>query len=133
MKLAIPVNKNNEVDGHFGHCEMYKVITLNEKNEITHSETVDSPKGCGCKSNIAQTLAEKGVSVMLAGGIGAGAVNKLGSAGIEVVRGCTGNVDELAVQFSEGKIKDNGSNCNHHHHHGHEHGHGHHDGNCKHN
>ena len=134
MKLAIPVSKNNEVDGHFGHCEMYKVVTLNEKNEITNSEIVDSPKGCGCKSNIAQTLASQGITVMLTGGIGAGAVNKLNSAGIEVIRGCSGNVDTLAVDYASGKITDNGSNCEHHHHHehghAHEHGHG---ENCNHN
>ena len=40
MKLAIPVNKNNEVDGHFGNCDMYTVVTLNDKNETTAIKTV---------------------------------------------------------------------------------------------
>ncbi|HHT23512.1 MAG TPA: dinitrogenase iron-molybdenum cofactor biosynthesis protein [Bacteroidales bacterium] len=122
MKVAIPVNKNNGVDGHFGHCEMYKVITLNENNEIINTEIVDSPQGCGCKSNIAQTLASQGVKVMLAGGIGVGAVNKLNVAGIEVIRGCTGNVDQLVADYAAGQITDSGSNCEHHHEHHHEHG-----------
>lgn len=121
MKLAIPVNKANQVDEHFGHCEMYKVVTLNENNEMAETELVDSPKGCGCKSDIAETLSGKGVTIMLAGGIGEGAVNKLNHSGIEVIRGCSGDVDKLAVLFTEGKIADTGSNCNHHSHHG-EHG-----------
>lgn len=116
IKIAIPVNKNNHVDGHFGHCEAYKVITLGKNNEIENSEIMESPKGCGCKSNIAKTLADNGVSVMLAGGIGTGAVNKLNEAGIEVVRGCSGDVEELAKKYANGEITDNGSNCNHHEH-----------------
>ncbi|MFA6701519.1 MAG: NifB/NifX family molybdenum-iron cluster-binding protein [Dysgonamonadaceae bacterium] len=126
MKLAIPVNKNNEVDGHFGHCEMYTVVTLNDKNEIIDTDTITSPKGCGCKSDIAKMLAAQGVANMLVGGIGTGAMNKLNEAGIEVVRGCSGNVEELAVNFASGKIADNGSNCEHHHHHEH------HNGECEH-
>ena len=131
MKLAIPVNKNNHVDGHFGHCEAYKVVTINENNEIIDSEIVESPKGCGCKSDIAHTLADNGVSVMLAGGIGAGAVNKLNGAGIEVIRGCSGDVEELVKKYVVGEINDNGSNCNHHDHH-HSHGHDHHHSSCNH-
>lgn len=131
MKLAIPVNSKNEVDEHFGHCEMYKVFNLNDENEITHSEIVDSPNGCGCKSDIAKTLASQGVTIMLTGAIGEGAVNKLKSEGIEVIRGCRGNVEELAVNFADGKIIDNGSNCKHHYHH-HEHAYQH-NGKCNHN
>ncbi|MDD2244846.1 MAG: NifB/NifX family molybdenum-iron cluster-binding protein [Dysgonamonadaceae bacterium] len=123
MKLAIPVNKNNEVDGHFGNCDMYTVVTLNDKNEIIDTDTIASSKGCGCKSDIAKMLAAQGVTNMLVGGIGTGAVNKLNEAGIEVVRGCSGNVEELAVNFATGKITDNGSNCEHHHNHHHEHHH----------
>lgn len=125
MKIAIPVNRNNEVDGHFGHCEFYKVITFDSNKQVVNSEIVESPQGCGCKSDIAYTLANSGVSVMLAGGIGTGAVNKLNGAGIEVVRGCSGNVDKLAETYASGSLMDSGSNCNHDHHH-------HHDGNCNH-
>lgn len=127
MKLAIPVNKDNKVDGHFGHCEMYAIVSLDDKNEIISTETIALPKGCGCKSDIAQTLAAQGVTIMLVDGIGTGAVNKLKGAGIEVVRGCSGEVKELALSFASGKITDNGSNCEHHHHQ-----HEHHNGVCNH-
>lgn len=121
MKIAIPVNKNNEVDGHFGHCEFYKIITFDSNKQVENAEIVESPQGCGCKSDIAFTLADSGVTIMLAGGIGNGAVNKLNSAGIEVIRGCSGNVDVLAENYAAGKITDSGSNCNHHEH-NHKHG-----------
>ena len=71
MKIAVPVTNDDQIDGHFGHCEFYSVFTISEKNEISDVNTIPAVEGCGCKSNIAGTLAEEGVTVMLAGGIGA--------------------------------------------------------------
>lgn len=123
-KIAVPITENNQIDGHFGHCESYGVYTLSESNEITGFEKLDSPQGCGCKSNIAAVLAQKGVTVMLAGGIGGGAINVLNSYGIEVVRGCTGTADEMVKLFVSGVIADSGESCAaHEHHHGAGHGH----------
>jgi predicted Fe-Mo cluster-binding NifX family protein len=120
MKIAVPVSNNNQVDSHFGHCEFYSVFTVSDKNEIVDVQTIESVQGCGCKSNIAGVLAEQGVTVMLAGGIGGGAINVLNSAGIEVIRGCSGNATKLVEQFVEGLVEDSGSSCQQHeHHHGH--------------
>jgi predicted Fe-Mo cluster-binding NifX family protein len=116
MKIAIPT-QNSKVDDHFGHCEYFTVFTTDEKNQIISQEIVPSLQGCGCKSNIASILAEKGVSLMLAGGIGQGAVNVLANAGIEVIRGCSGDVAQLAREFSKGNVEDSGENCGHHDHH----------------
>ncbi|HOX77666.1 MAG TPA: NifB/NifX family molybdenum-iron cluster-binding protein [Bacteroidales bacterium] len=117
MKIAVPVNRNGEVDGHFGHCEYYSIYTISSNGEIGLPEIIESVDGCGCKSNIASVLAAKGVKVMLAGGIGGGAVNVLNSEGIEVVRGCSGPSSELVKMFAAGKISDSGETCTHHHHH----------------
>lgn len=119
MKIAVPVTSSNQVDEHFGHCEYYQVFTITEK-EITHTERLQSPQGCGCKSNIASVLQSMGVKIMLAGGIGAGAINVLNSHGIEVIRGCSGESSAIVKNYLEGKIFDNGLSCLHHeHHHGH--------------
>jgi predicted Fe-Mo cluster-binding NifX family protein len=114
MKIAVPVTRNNQIDDHFGHCEFYSVFTISEKNEITEVKTIPSVQGCGCKSNIAHTLAEDGVTVMLAGGIGGGAINVLNNAGIQVVRGCMGNAKEIVQEFISGNIKDSGESCQTH-------------------
>ena len=95
MKIAVPVTKENQIDGHFGHCESYGVFTISEKKEITSIKSVKSPQGCGCKSDIASVLASDGVTVMLAGGIGGGAINVLNNSGIEVIRGCSGDAVRL--------------------------------------
>ena len=115
MKIALPVTGSNQIDDHFGHCESYSVYTVNEKKEITDVQKVPSPQGCGCKSNIASVLASQCVTVMLAGGIGAGAINVLNYAGIEVVRGCSGNAEEVIKMYLAGKISDSGESCAHHH------------------
>ena len=111
MKIAIPTKQNNQIDQHFGHCEFYTIFTLSEANEVIAETILQSPQGCGCKSNIAFDLTEMGVSVMLAGGIGNGAVTKLASQGINVVRNCKGNVHQLMDDYLAGKIEDGGSNC----------------------
>jgi predicted Fe-Mo cluster-binding NifX family protein len=113
MKIAIPT-RGYEVDGHFGHCEMYTVFTIDEDNKIEKSEILPSSHGCGCKSNIASVLKQKGVSVMLAGNMGDGALNVLNCHGLEVYRGCSGNVTLLVETFLQGKIGDSGEGCHHH-------------------
>ena len=118
MKFAIPTTHDNQVDAHFGHCEFFTVFTA-EDGEIKNSQVIESPQGCGCKSNIASVLKEMGVEVMLAGNMGGGAVNVLSSHGIEVYRGCQGDATEIANEFVKGSLIDSGENC--HQHEGHHH------------
>ena len=98
MKIAIPT-KENVVDNHFGHCEYYTILTVAQDNQILSSETIHSPQGCGCKSNIAGELENMGVSVMLAG------------------RGCSGNILDVATDYLNGKLTDSGVGCSSHEHH----------------
>ena len=101
------------VDDHFGHCAYYTVVTLDEQNEVGR-ERLDSPEGCGCKSNIASVMQEMGITLMLAGNMGMGAYNKLNAHGISVVRGCHGKVEEVLKAFRNGELKDSLESCDHH-------------------
>lgn len=114
MKIAIPTKENNKIDDHFGHCEFYSVFTVSDDKKVLNKEKLASPKGCGCKSDIASTLSEIGVSVMLAGGIGQGAINKLVQSNIAVVRNCKGDVDELIQSYLNGFVLDGGFSCQAH-------------------
>jgi predicted Fe-Mo cluster-binding NifX family protein len=114
MKIAVPITKENQIDSHFGHCESYGVFTISEKNEIAAIKSIGSPQGCGCKSDIASVLASDGVTVMLAGGIGGGAINVLNNSGIEVIRGCSGDATEVVKLYLSGLVKDSGSSCHQH-------------------
>jgi predicted Fe-Mo cluster-binding NifX family protein len=114
MKIAVPVTPGDQIDDHFGHCESYSVFTISEKNEIEAKVSVRSPQGCGCKSDIASVLALDGVTLMLAGGIGGGAINVLNNSGIEVIRGCSGNASDNVKLYLSGLLKDSGSSCQQH-------------------
>ncbi len=115
MKIALP-SRNNLIDDHFGHCEYFTVFTIDSNAKtIIAQEVVESPAGCGCKSNIAQILSELGVKIMLAGNMGQGAINALNRSGIEVLRGCAGEVKEVALKWLAGSLKDSGELCRSHH------------------
>jgi len=135
MKIAVPVTSDNQIDGHFGHCESYSVFTITDSKEIAERKKVNSPEGCGCKSDIASVLAADGVTIMLAGGIGGGAINVLNNSGIEVLRGCSGDATEVVKLYLKGLIEDSGSSCKQHEaHHGYVHDHSHvHGHQCSHN
>jgi len=113
MKIALP-SRQNLIDDHFGHCEHYTIFTIDNNKKIVSQEKLASPAGCGCKSNIAQTLSEMGVEIMLAGNMGEGAVNVLRSAGIEVLRGCSGDVKETTLNWLNGSLVDSGDSCHEH-------------------
>jgi len=113
MRVAVPT-RNNELDNHFGHCESYTLFTINGDKEIESVETLPSPQGCGCKSNIIPILKEKGVTVMLAGNMGDGAVFNLYRNGITTYRGCSGNATEVVKMFLKDAIMDSGLSCAHH-------------------
>jgi predicted Fe-Mo cluster-binding NifX family protein len=114
MKIAVPVTGNNQVDNHFGHCNFYDVFNISQDSEIAGLKRIPSLQGCGCKSNIAEILAEDGVKILLAGGIGNGAINVLNNAGISVVRGCSGDSAELVKLYLLGALMDSGESCHHH-------------------
>ncbi|MCQ2227872.1 MAG: NifB/NifX family molybdenum-iron cluster-binding protein [Bacteroidales bacterium] len=113
MKIAIPT-RDGLVDSHFGHCAYYTIVEIDNNRTIVATSTLSSPEGCGCKSNIANQMQEMGITLMLAGNIGEGAINKLSSCGIDVIKGCQGDVMKLANDYLAGNIKDNPQVCDHH-------------------
>lgn len=109
MKIAVPT-RQGVVDNHFGHCDHYTIYTVDNK-QIIEISTLPSPQGCGCKSNIASVLEQMGISVMLAGNMGQGALNKLQSHNIRVIRGCSGNTDSVVEAYLKGFVFDSGIGC----------------------
>lgn len=112
MKIAVPT-RDGRVDDHFGHCAYYSIFDVID-GKVTGVSKMASPEGCGCKSGIAPVLRQMGVAVMLAGNMGQGAKNVLEAQRIEVIRGCSGDVEELVTAYLAGNVKDNGEACDHH-------------------
>lgn len=114
MKIIAIPTVNGTVDNHFGHCDHYTLFYINDDNTIDSSKRLESPQGCGCKSNIASVMQEMGITVMLAGNMGEGAFKKLNEHGISVVRGCSGKVEDVLQNYLNGTLADNGEACDHH-------------------
>lgn len=112
-RIAMPT-RNGSIDDHFGHCEYYAIYTVDDSGKILEREEIPSPRTCGCKSGIAEKLQSEGVSVMLAGNMGNGALEKLAACGIEVIRGCSGDIETVLNAYLDGKLEDSGESCSHH-------------------
>ena len=113
-KIVLPV-RDGRIDDHFGHSDHYSIVTVGDAGEILGVEDMPSPQGCGCKSGVAAVFKEKGITVMLAGTMGMGALNKLNDNGITVVRGCNGPVMDVVNNYLAGRLSDSGESCRHHH------------------
>lgn len=114
MKLAIPT-RSDMVDSHFGHCEYFSIIEIDDQQRVTKKFTMETSKNCGCKTNLADELAQEGVTLLLAGGIGQGAINKLKLSNIEVLTGFKGSVDSAIEQWKTNKYHFNQEICAEHH------------------
>jgi predicted Fe-Mo cluster-binding NifX family protein len=133
MKIAVPVIDDSRINGHFGKSASFDIFSVTD-DRIASVKRISSYQGTGCKSGIAGDLANEGVTVVLASGIGNGALNKLNKAGLSVITGCQGSPKDNVELFISGKLTDQGSTCDKHahgkddHEHGkshHEHGHNH--------
>lgn len=109
MKIAVPSNKGM-VDEHFGHCKEFLVFEVSG-GKLAGESVLPSGQGCGCKSNIAAELARLGVTHLVAGNMGDGAVRVLSSNGIAVIRGAAGDARAAAESLASGKMADSGAGC----------------------
>jgi predicted Fe-Mo cluster-binding NifX family protein len=116
MKIAV-ASEGANVSGHFGHCANFNIFT-SENGTIVAEESVPNP---GHKPGyLPNFLADRGVEVMIAGGIGGGAVDIFNERNIEVIAGAGGNAKVAAQAYLDGKLKSTGSVCHEHQHAGEE-------------
>jgi predicted DNA-binding protein (UPF0251 family)/predicted Fe-Mo cluster-binding NifX family protein len=115
MKIAVPA-RDGLVDEHFGHCKEFLVFGVGADGALEAEATIPSMEGCGCKSGVAAELARAGVTHLVAGNMGEGAVRVLGSHGIVVLRGASGEARLAAEAFSKGELADSGRGCASHEH-----------------
>jgi len=95
MRYAVPVS-GGVVSAHFGHCEHFALIDVNEKSqEIIKKELVPSP---GHQPGLLpEWLAEQGVSVVAAAGMGSRAQSLFQQNHIQVIIGAMESDPEKAV------------------------------------
>lgn len=112
MKIAVTYDNGN-IFQHFGRTESFKVYEV-EDNKVVSSEVIGS-NGVG-HGALAGLLSEQSVDVLICGGIGGGAQQALAEAGVELVAGAEGDVDQAVEAYLRGELISTGANCDHHHH-----------------
>ena len=106
MKIAVTY-ENGQIFQHFGHSESFKIYETEGKN-IVRAEVIGTD-GAG-HSALAAVLKDKGVDVLICGGIGNGAVTALSEAGIDVYSGADGEAHGCGHC---GSHEDEESGCGH--------------------
>ena len=113
MKIAITC-ENNQVFQHFGHTPGFALFEITDGQIVNEKMLSSGSSGHGA---LATLLAFEQVDTLICGGIGGGAINALGNAGIKVIGGASGNVREVAAAFASGTLQVRADfHCNHHHH-----------------
>lgn len=110
MKIAAAC-EGKQIFGHFGHCENFRIFDA-ENGKITAEKSVPNP---GHKPGfLPNFLADQGVNVIIAGGMGGGAVEIFNGRNIEVIVGATGDARAAAEAYLRGELKSTGSICHDH-------------------
>ena len=111
MKIAVTC-ENNEVFQHFGHTPEFALFTVEEGKVASKRILSCGETGHGA---LAGLLKEGGVDLLICGGIGGGAQMALAEAGIRLIGGAAGNVDEVVAAFLKGELSvDPDFRCHHH-------------------
>ncbi|MFA9373061.1 MAG: NifB/NifX family molybdenum-iron cluster-binding protein [Poseidonibacter sp.] len=112
MKIAVASEKEM-VTEHFGHCVNFNIFET-ENDKIISSKSIENP---GHKPGfLPNFLNELGVNVIIAGGMGGGAIDIFNEKNIEVIIGARGNAKQAAEQYLLGALKSTGSVCHEHQH-----------------
>lgn len=110
MKIAIPTH-GRSLTAHFGHCESFAIVDA-EGNTIHHIEYIDPPDHH--PGVYPRFLANAGVDVIIAGGMGQKARQLFSQNGIEVIIGISeGKPEDLVKSYLEGKLDPGDNLCDH--------------------
>ena len=108
MKMCITAVSDSldaQIDPRFGRCPYFVIVDSETMEfEAVSNIAVGSMSGAGIQA--AQTIANKGVKVVLTGNVGPNAFQALSAAGIRVVTGAFGNVREVVEKYKRGALKE---------------------------
>ncbi|HAK96587.1 MAG TPA: ATPase [Planctomycetes bacterium] len=112
MKIAIPL-ADGRLCMHFGHCEHFALIDADaaEKKILARQDVEAPPHQPGL---LPGWLAERGATVIIAGGMGGRAQALFAERGIEVVVGAPAETPEkLVSDYLAGTLRSGDNLCDH--------------------
>ena len=111
MKVAI-AKDGLAVSEHFGHCEGYAVYSIENNSAVRGEDLVNPGHSPGF---LPVYLADRGIGVVITGGMGSRAIDLFDESDIEVVLGVSGPLDDAARAFAAGTLVGSECVCNHDH------------------
>ena len=110
MKFAIPT-LNNQLTAHFGHCEKFAIVDV-EENKVINEDFVTPP--IHQPGVYPKFLADQGVNVIIAGGMGQKAQDLFAHNNIEVYMGVqNGSPSELVENYLNNQLQTGQNLCDH--------------------
>jgi predicted Fe-Mo cluster-binding NifX family protein len=109
MKVAISTDQGY-VSAHFGRCQSYTIFEIKEGQVLNRDEIPNPGHQPGF---LPEYLSEKGVSCIIAGGMGPRAQNLFAQKNIETVIGVQGGVDEVIEKFRMQELEAGDDLCGH--------------------
>jgi predicted Fe-Mo cluster-binding NifX family protein len=111
MKICVTTSGkalDSLVDPRFGRAAYFAIVDSESMAfETVPNAAVSAMGGAGIQA--AQTLAKKGVDVLITGNVGPNAFQALTSAGIKVIVGASGTVQEVIEKYRRGELKETNS------------------------
>lgn len=96
---------NAEVDPRFGRCKYFLIVDTETMDaESVSNEGISSSGGAGIQA--AQMVAKTGAVTVITGNIGPNAFQTLTAAGIKVITGVNGNINQVVDKFKKGELKE---------------------------
>ena len=116
-----PAGLDARPSAHFGHCDAYTVVRIQDGQLLdTTIEYNEGHEQGGCIVPV-QSLASKGVRVLIAGGMGMGLLNAMHRMGMQVFYASGfSTVKDVLQAYVEGRLQEFGSGnlcrggCGHH-------------------
>ena len=112
MRIAIPL-ANGKLAMHFGHCERFALVDVDQaEKKLLKREDIDAPPHQ--PGMLPPWLAERGASVIIAGGMGQRAQGLFAEQGIQVVIGApVESPERLVGDFLAGTLQAGENICDH--------------------
>jgi Mrp family chromosome partitioning ATPase/predicted Fe-Mo cluster-binding NifX family protein len=112
MKIAIPL-ADGRLANHFGHCEQFAFISVDPaEKKILEKDIIEAPPHQ--PGLLPPWLAERGVTIIIAGGMGQRALQLFAEQGIQVMVGAPVETPEkLVIDYFSGVLQLSGNVCDH--------------------
>lgn len=110
LRIALPTTDRKTVDEHFGHCAGFAVFDVGATEALSMEYLTAPPHAPGV---LPAFLAEQRVDVIITGGMGQRAIALFAEAGIEVILGASGGIEDNLREYLGGELVSRGTPCRH--------------------